>query len=222
MTHAYIGTSGWIYPGWREHLYAGIPVKRWLEVVSRTFNALEINGSHYKQISAETYARWRDATPAKFRFALKGHRFITHYKRLKDCEEPIVRLRDQARGLGDKLAAVVWQLPRTFARDVSRLDGFLRALTVWPVRHALEMRHRSWFRGLIAAVPEIDWLKVPAQELDFLDFEEANRLLAAVDEGWRTMVLTALRTGMRMGELIALRWQDVDLSPARSPFARTR
>jgi hypothetical protein len=66
-------------------------------------------------------------------------------------------------------------------------------------------------RGLIATVPEIDWLKVPPQEFDFLDFEEADRLLAAVDAEWRTMVLVALRTGMRMGELIALRWQDVDL-----------
>jgi integrase len=66
-------------------------------------------------------------------------------------------------------------------------------------------------RGLIAVMPEIDWLKVPAQEFDFLDFEEANRLLAAVDESWHTMVFVALRTGMRMGELIALRWQDVDL-----------
>jgi integrase len=66
-------------------------------------------------------------------------------------------------------------------------------------------------RGLIATVPELDWLKVPPQEFDFLDFEEAKRLLAAVDEDWRTMVLVALRTGMRMGELIALRWQDVDL-----------
>lgn len=66
-------------------------------------------------------------------------------------------------------------------------------------------------RGLIATVPEIDWLKVPPDEFDFLDFEEADRLLAAVDEDWRTMVLVALRTGMRMGVLIALRWQDVDL-----------
>lgn len=66
-------------------------------------------------------------------------------------------------------------------------------------------------RGLIATVPEIDWLRAPPQEFDFLDFEEADRLLAAVDEEWRTMVLVALRTGMRMGELIALRRQDVDL-----------
>jgi uncharacterized protein YecE (DUF72 family) len=151
MAHAYIGTSGWVYPGWREHLYADAPVKRWLEIASRTFSALEINGSFYTQIRPETYARWRDTTPAGFRFALKGHRFVTHYKRLRDCEGSIVRLRDQASSLDDKLAAVVWQLPSKFARDDERLDGFLRALTVWPVRHALEMRHRSWFVPEVAA-----------------------------------------------------------------------
>jgi len=80
------------------------------------------------------------------------------------------------------------------------------ALTV--IRRMLVIARK---RGLITTVPEIDWLKVPPQEFDFLDFEEADRLLAAVDEWWRTMVLVALRTGMRMGELIALRWQDVDL-----------
>lgn len=70
-------------------------------------------------------------------------------------------------------------------------------------------------RGLIETVPEIDWLKVPVQEFDFLDFAEAQRLLAAVDGEWRTMILVALRTGMRMGELLALRWQDVDLVAGR-------
>lgn len=151
MARAYIGTSGWAFPGWRKHLYGDTPVKRWLEVASRTFNALEINGSFYSQIKPETYARWRDTTPAGFRFSLKGHRFITHYKRLKDCEESIVRLRDQASELGDKLAAVVWQLPGNFALDAPRLAGFLRALTEWPVQHALELRHRSWFEPEIAA-----------------------------------------------------------------------
>jgi uncharacterized protein YecE (DUF72 family) len=151
VAHAYIGTSGWVYPGWREHLYADTPVKRWLEVASRTFNALEINGSFYTQIKPETYTRWRAVTPQEFRFALKGHRFVTHYKRLRDCGASIVRLRDQASGLGDKLASVVWQLPAHFALDLARLDDFLEALAAWPVRHALEMRHRSWFVPEVAA-----------------------------------------------------------------------
>jgi uncharacterized protein YecE (DUF72 family) len=151
MAHAYIGTSGWVYPGWRKHLYGDTPVKRWLDVASQTFNALEINGSFYTQIKPETYARWREATPPGFRFALKGHRFVTHYKRLANCAPSIERLRDQAVKLGDKLAAVLWQLPSNFALDLARLDGFLRALEVWPVRHALELRHRSWFVPEVAA-----------------------------------------------------------------------
>jgi uncharacterized protein YecE (DUF72 family) len=151
MARAYVGTSGWVYAGWREHLYADTPVKRWLEVASRTFDALEINGSFYTQIKPETYARWRAETPPGFKFALKGHRFVTHYKRLRDCGESIVRLRDQASGLGDKLAAVVWQLPSNFQCDLARLDDFLAALHAWPaVRHALELRHRSWFVDAVA------------------------------------------------------------------------
>lgn len=151
MSQVFVGTSGWMYPGWRAHLYADTPVKRWLEVASRTFNALEINGSFYTQIKPETYQRWHDATPDGFRFALKGHRFVTHYKRLGDCTDSIVRLRDQAAPLGDKLAAVVWQLPGNFALRLDRLDAFLASLRVWPARHALELRHRSWFIDEVAA-----------------------------------------------------------------------
>ncbi len=152
MARAYVGTSGWVYPGWREHLYADTPVRRWLEVASRTFEALEINGSFYTQIAPATYERWKAETPDGFRFALKGHRFVTHYKRLRDCADSVIRLRDQASPLGDKLAAVVWQLPSNFRVDLTRLADFLRALEHWRgVNHALELRHRSWFTPEVAA-----------------------------------------------------------------------
>ena len=37
------------------------------------------------------------------------------------------------------------------------------------------------------------------------------RLLAVLRELIRTMVLLAVLTGLRVGEILALRWQDVDL-----------
>lgn len=151
MARIYAGTSGWVYRSWRAQLYAGAPVRRWLEIASREFSSLEINGSFYTQISQATYARWRTETPAAFRFALKGHRFVTHYKRLRDCAASVARLRDQAGELGDKLAAVVWQLPSNFAVELGRLDEFAAALRSWPVRHAIELRHRSWFIPEVAA-----------------------------------------------------------------------
>ena len=70
-------------------------------------------------------------------------------------------------------------------------------------------------RGLIEFVPDIEWLKRDHVEFDFLTFDEAERLLAAAHGEWRTMILTALRTGMRHGELIGLRWEDVDLVAGR-------
>jgi uncharacterized protein YecE (DUF72 family) len=153
VARAYIGTSGWVYAGWREHLYARTPVKKWLQVASRAFDALEINGSFYTQIKPETYERWYGETPAHFRFALKGHRFVTHYKRLRDCADSIARLRDQVKPLREKLAAVVWQLPSNFQGSAERMQDFARSLREWPaVRHAIELRHRSWFSDEIASV----------------------------------------------------------------------
>ncbi len=75
-------------------------------------------------------------------------------------------------------------------------------------------------RGLIAQVPEFEMLKAPPPDFDFLDFEEADRLVAAAEGQLRTMILVALRTGMRHGELLALRWQDVDLVAGRITVRR--
>ena len=141
MAHAYIGTSGWVN------------LRLPLDVASRMFDALEINGSFYTQINPETYQRWYDETPPHFRFALKGHRFVTHYKRLKGCDESIVRLRDQVHPLREKLAAVVWQLPSTFGVNIPRLEEFCESLKAWPeIGHALELRHDSWFTGEVAQI----------------------------------------------------------------------
>ena len=58
-------------------------------------------------------------------------------------------------------------------------------------------------------------------EFDFLDFEEADRLLEAADPQWHLMILTALRTGLRQGELIPLRWDDVDLPGSKIRVRRS-
>jgi site-specific recombinase XerD len=75
-------------------------------------------------------------------------------------------------------------------------------------------------REVIAAMPQIDWIKIPTPEFDFLDFGEADALITAADGEWRTMILTATRTGMRQGELLALEKTDLDLSAGRAYVRR--
>src|SRR5438045_2379508 len=115
---AYIGTSGWSYPSWRRHFYRDVPRRRWLAYAASQFTALEVNGSFYSQIRPETYRTWASEVPDDFRFAVKGHRFITHYKQLRDVGESVERVLTQAQPLGDKLAVVVWQLPARTALDL--------------------------------------------------------------------------------------------------------
>jgi uncharacterized protein YecE (DUF72 family) len=73
---------------------------------------------------------------------------------LRDPLEPIGRDRERADVLGERLGAVLWQLPARFGFDdehAERLDRFLATLVAaWPARHALELRHRSWFREDVA------------------------------------------------------------------------
>jgi integrase len=65
--------------------------------------------------------------------------------------------------------------------------------------------------GALGRVPKVKWLKVPEAEFDFLDFEEAERLVGGAQGDWRIMIVMAIKTGLRQGELLALRWSDVDL-----------
>lgn len=56
--------------------------------------------------------------------------------------------------------------------------------------------------------PKVKRLKLPEQKFDFLTFDEAHRLVQNAG-GWAQMIIVALNTGLRMGELLGLRASDV-------------
>lgn len=151
--HAYIGTSGWSYAGWKTQFYAGVPRKDWLRYCTTQFTGIEINATFYGSQRRSTFEHWGAVAPPDFKFCIKGNRFVTHNRKLKDPDGPIERERSRAGALGDKLAAVVWQLPPSFKLDLARLIDYARALDHWPeVRHVIEFRHPSWFVGEVESL----------------------------------------------------------------------
>ena len=73
------------------------------------------------------------------------------------------------------------------------------------LRYAVELR-------LITGAPPSRFVKVPPSKFDFLDFDELENLLITAEksEEWYAAVLLAAEAGLRMGEVRALRWCDID------------
>lgn len=68
----------------------------------------------------------------------------------------------------------------------------------------------AWGKALDNPVAHVKPLRVNNQRLRYLSHEEMDRLLARADEVLSPVLITALHTGLRRGELFHLTWQDVD------------
>src|SRR5690606_26023963 len=122
-----IGISGWSYPPWRGVYYPkGLIRKKELVYAAERLRSVEINGTFYSLQRPESFARWSEETPEDFVFAVKGSRYITHMKRLKEIETPLANFMSSGLlRLGPKLGPILWQFPPRMTFDLERFDGFL-------------------------------------------------------------------------------------------------
>jgi uncharacterized protein YecE (DUF72 family) len=125
-----IGISGWTYAPWRGAFYPkDVTQKRELEYASRQLNSIEINGTFYSLQTPASFSVWYDATPADFIFSLKGGRFITHIRRLKEVDIPLANFfASGVLNLKEKLGPILWQFPPAFLFDEETFDAFFKLL----------------------------------------------------------------------------------------------
>jgi len=125
-----IGISGWRYKGWRGVFYPEkLAQRRELEFASRQFGTIELNGSFYSLQRPQSFAAWNAETPEDFQFAIKGSRYITHMRRLREIETPLANFFAQGLlQLGPKLGPILWQFPPNFQFDPDRLESFFALL----------------------------------------------------------------------------------------------
>ena len=139
-----IGTSGWHYKRWLGNFYPPrTPASKMLGYYFERFDTVELNNSFYHLPNRPALESWRDSTPAGFCFAVKGSRFLTHMKKLKDPEQGLKRFFDAVEILGEKLGPILFQLPPNWELDLERLRIFVECLPK-EHRYAFEFRNASW------------------------------------------------------------------------------
>ena len=138
------GTSGYSYKEWKGVFYPEkLPAKEMLGFYAGRLPTVEINNTFYRLPNKEVLSSWAEQVPESFRFVVKASRRITHFKRLKGTEDETGYLLATLGVLGERLGAVLFQLPPNLPCDLDRLDAFL-ALLPEGGRHAFEFRHPSW------------------------------------------------------------------------------
>lgn len=141
----WVGTSGYNYPEWKGSFYpSDLPPARMLPYYAARFPTVEINYTFYRMPNEKLVGGWAAQTPAPYKLTLKASRKITHDSRLKNTGELVASFCQVAASLGDKLGAILFQLPPNLKKDLAVLDAFLGDLPPRVVA-AFEFRHASWF-----------------------------------------------------------------------------
>jgi len=169
----YAGTSGFAYPAWKPAFYpAKLKADQFLNHYAARLNCVEINYTFRRLPAATTRAKWVEATPASFVFAVKANMRITHIMRLKNAgqaTEIFFKAIDPLR-TSRRLGPVLFQLPPAMKCDAALLKDYLDLLPQG-MRYAFEFRHESWLtpevydelrrRNISLCVAESEKLEVP-------------------------------------------------------------
>jgi uncharacterized protein YecE (DUF72 family) len=150
MPSIFIGTSGFSYSYWKGRFYPQeLASSKWLNYYSSQFNTIELNTTYYRFPIVKNLKAAAAATGEDFRFSIKIHRLITHYRKMKDVRTKIREFMDLAReGLGHKLRCILYQLPATFTYSEERLNDIIESVE-HSSENIIEFRHESWFKKRI-------------------------------------------------------------------------
>lgn len=148
----YLGATGYNMKAWAGKWYPhGAKDKDFLRYYGAQFNTIEHNTTHYRIPDAATVVRWREETPADFRFCPKIPQTISHARDLGLNGGQIPLFCEVIAGLEEKLGCCFLQLPPHFStRD---LDLLARFFDCFPgeIPLAVEVRHESFFKKTIPA-----------------------------------------------------------------------
>jgi uncharacterized protein YecE (DUF72 family) len=145
-----IGVGGWTFEPWRGPFYPDkLSQKRELEYAASKMTSIEVNGTYYGSIKADSFTKWHEETPENFVFSLKAPRFATNRKVLAEAGGSIEKfITGGITQLKDKLGPINWQFMATKKFEPDDFEAFLKLLPHEVdgrrLRHAVEVRHDSF------------------------------------------------------------------------------
>jgi uncharacterized protein YecE (DUF72 family) len=139
----YVGCGKWNKTDLKNFYPKG--TKNELGYYATQFNSIELNATFRRRFWAPQYEKWANTTPEGFRFCPKLGQFISHIKRLAQCEEPIDLFVENASALGDRMGVPFLQMHDNFGpKDFDRVERFADYWKFdFPV--AVELRHKDWY-----------------------------------------------------------------------------
>ena len=169
----WVGTSGYNYPEWKGSFYpANLAAAKMLPYYAARFPTVEINYTFYRMPNEAIVGKWAAETPSPYKLTLKAPRRITHDNRLRNSGALTAGVCLVASTLGEKLGALLFQLPPNLKKDLVLFDAFLGELPP-KVTAAFEFRHQSWFdqevfdrlraRNLALCVADSEKLSAPVE-----------------------------------------------------------
>ena len=78
------------------------------------------------------------------------------------------------------------------------------------ILHHMFKKAQEWGKAVDNPVKHIRPLRVNNRRLRYLEYEEIERLLSVADGVLKPILITAIYTGLRRGELFSLQWEDLD------------
>jgi uncharacterized protein YecE (DUF72 family) len=123
-----------------------LPKSKFLPYYASRLTACEVNYTFRNRLKESTAHKWVAETPETFRFVCKANQFITHMRRLKNCEDPIAIFATGMEPLrkAKRYGGALFQLPPNLKADTKLLRDFVKLLPKW-MNPAFEFRDASWF-----------------------------------------------------------------------------
>lgn len=178
---------------------------------------IEIAENRFLDIRREKKVRFRDFTKTYLELHCKAHK--------KSWKKDITLLRILTKHFGNKCLYEITPLAiEEFKNEQSKLlhrrpvgDGFVQVLAapatvnrkITCLRHLLK-KAVEWGKLNDNPAKNIKLLRENNQRLRYLEKEEIKSLVDACSAHLRPIVILGLNTGMRKGEILGLKWRDVD------------